>query len=138
MNCRAVVEIKTWANRITMTSEQVFEKRYSFEANSEQSAKSTITRSVKPVPEIQDIAGAVKGAMSDEEGLPDWWTPRPARWEAWEKTKRETYDENPDFNYCECYRQSQREFVSLDPKQPSRDVVAFIRLAWLECKEEVI
>ena len=126
MNCRAIVEIKTWANRITVESEQVFEKPYDFEATSEQSAKAKITRLAKAEPEIQDIAGTVKGE------LPDWWTPRPAQWEAWEETKKETYKKNPDFNYCESYRKSRREFVSFDPRKASQDVVAYIRLAWLE------
>ena len=140
MKCRAVCGIRVWKTRFA-DAEEVFKTDYDFEAANEQAAKATCTRLVNAEPKMQDICGAV--LLKVEGKLPEWWDEEwkskdKPKWEAWGEIKRETYHKDPNAIYAECYRHSQLEFVTLDTKQASANVRAYIQLAWLEEKEEGI
>ena len=130
MNCRAVYGIKMTRKRFG-EQEDVFDADPEFEAETEQGAKSAITRYANKDERIQDIRGAVWESLRGN--LPDWWNPNPVKWGSWLKTKREPYEKNEDHVYVECYRRSRDEFISSgNPNEAPITVFAFIRLAWLE------
>ena len=141
MKCRAVCGIRVWKTRFGDAEEVFRSNPFDFDVGSEQAAKAKATRWVGELPEMMDIGGATLLKLKGE--LPEWWleswnSTRKLKWEAWGGVKRETYHEDPNAIYAECYRHSQLEFVSLDTKQASAEVRAYIQLAWLEEKEKGI
>ena len=132
MKFRAVCGIRVWKT-ISIEFEEVFKADYEFEAVSEQAAKAKCTRLVNAEPKMQDITGAV--LLKERGELPDWWTGDKPEWEAWGEVKRETYQQDPNFMYAECYRSSRRDYVTLDTGKASATVRAYIRLAWLQTQQ---
>ena len=126
LKCRAVCAIRIWHGQWA-EPEMLFGICYEIDAPSETAAKAEVTRRINRETAIQDIVGL---AYTE---LPDWWTPRPVRWEGWKAVRRETYQNQPTYIYVECSRDSRVEFKQPDDmSQASASIRASIQLAWLE------
>lgn len=140
MKCRAVCGIQIRRTRFSEVEDVFKSDPHDFDAGSEQAAKSKCSRWVSGISQMRDIAGTVLIKMDGE--LPPWWDEdwklegKP-KWEPWGKVKKETYQQNPNFIYAECYRHTRFDSVSLD-SQKAYNVGAYLRLAWLEEEEKGI